>query len=52
MRTERAFDANSRTTDGLSYYCRSCGTKGAVAKRELARTEKRCKSWRKYKLAR
>ena len=52
LRTERAFDANSRTKDGLSYYCRSCGTKGAVAKRELGRTQRRCKVCRKYKLAR
>ena len=52
MRTERAFDANSRTKDGLSRDCRSCGTKGAVAKRELARAEKRCKSGGKYKIAR
>ena len=52
MRTTRAFDADSRTRDGLSYYCRECGSKGAFRKRELNRSKRRCKVCRKWKLGR
>ena len=52
VRTLRAFDLNSRTRDGINYYCRECGTKGAVNKRDLGRTKRRCKICRKQKLSR
>lgn len=49
---ERSYAPDARTRDGLSRYCTACGSKRALAEKELRATPKRCRTCRKVKAGR
>jgi hypothetical protein len=49
FKSQRSFDPDARTAEGLSRYCRACGSKQRIEAAAAARKPKRCRTCLRWK---